>query len=121
MRAARAAARIPRSTCSAWWPPDPRELLADADPVGELCDAAIIDACTARDIERPAPRIVVVGWGAAAAHPRLRRRADEVLDMLDGHHAGYWALGQTTGGHPVHPVRQSRSAQLGVMSTGRPS
>jgi hypothetical protein len=98
----------------------PRGLLADGDPVGELCDQAIIDACTSRDVTSPAPPIVVVAWGAHAGHPRLRGRADAVLDMLDGHHVGYWALGLSTQGQPVHPLRQPRSAQLGVMSTGSP-
>ena len=98
----------------------PRALLADPDPVGELCDQAITDACTARDVASPAPRIVVVGWGAQAGHPRLRCRADAVLDMLDGHHIGYWALGLSTQGQPVHPLRQPRTAQLGVMGAGSP-
>ena len=99
----------------------PRALLADPDPVGELCDQAITDTCTARDVTRPAPRIVVVAWGAHAGHPRLRGRADAVLDILDGHHIGYWALGLSAQGQPVHPLRQPRSAQLGVMSTGSPA
>jgi hypothetical protein len=97
---------------------DPRRLLIEADPVGWANDQAIIDACTARDVADPEPRIVVVAWGAWAEHPRLRGRAFEVQGLLDEHSIGYQALGLSAKGHPLHPLRQPRTAQLGVISTG---
>ncbi len=56
----------------------PMALLADPDPVGELCDQAITDACTARDVTSPAPPHRRGGLGRpcrapAAARPGQRR------------------------------------------------
>ncbi len=86
---------------------DPRGLLADPDPVGFACDQAIVSACTGRD-----DRTVVVAWGANAGHPRLRPRALQVLELLDGHQVPCQVLGITADGHPAHPLRLSRNAPL---------
>jgi len=86
---------------------DPSGLLADSDPVGFACDQVIVAACTGRD-----DRTVVVAWGANAGHPRLRPRALQVLELLDGHQVPCRVLGITADGHPAHPLRLRRNAPL---------
>jgi hypothetical protein len=97
---------------------DPRQLLAHPDPVGWLCDAMIIEACTARAVINAPPRIVVVAWGAWGAHPKLRARAAEIQGLLDEHSVACACLGLTSKGHPVHPSRQRRSTPLRPVSLG---
>lgn len=85
----------------------PRALLSDLDPVGLAGgDEFIVRACEGRG------RIVVVAWGANAEYPRLRARANEVLDLLDARRVSYRALGITSGGHPAHPLRLARDTPL---------
>ncbi len=86
---------------------DPRSLLADPDAVGFACDQVIVSACTGRD-----DRTVVVAWGASAGHPRLRPRALQVLELLDGYQVPCRVLGITADGHSAHPLRLHRNAPL---------
>ncbi len=79
----------------AWRSTSPAELARQADPVGELNDAFILNAC------RPG-RMVVAAWGA---HDYARRRAAAVTAMLEAGGGELHCLGVTKGGHPLHPSR----------------
>jgi hypothetical protein len=97
---------------------DPKRLLVDEAPVGWANDQAIIDACTARDVTDPVPRIVVVAWGGWGAHPQLRTRTDEVWDLLNSHGIAYRAFGLTVHGEPLHPARLGNSSRLYPLKVG---
>lgn len=79
----------------AWRSTSPAALARQADPVGELNDAFILNAC------QPG-RMVVAAWGV---HGSLRGRAVEVTAMLEEAGVVLHCLGVTRAGHPRHPSR----------------
>ncbi len=80
----------------AWRSTSPAELARQADPVGDLNDAFIWNACTAPG------RMVIAAWGA---HGSLRGRAAEVTVMLEDAGVVLHCLGVTGAGYPRHPSR----------------
>jgi hypothetical protein len=81
---------------------DPADLARQADPVGELNDAFIREACTAPG------RMIIAAWGA---HGSLRGRVAEVTAMLEEAGVVLHCLGVTTAGHPRHPSRLAAAAR----------
>jgi len=72
----------------------------------------ILGACTgATDPGRPAP-LVVLAWGAWAAHARLEPIAAQVRDRLALEDVTCWALGFTQDGEPKHPLYLRADAPL---------
>jgi hypothetical protein len=87
----------------AWRATDPAELARQPDPVGELNDAFILQACTAPG------RVVVAAWGC---HGTLCGRDAAVTRMLATEGVRLMCLGTTKGGQPLHPSRLPAAAQL---------
>lgn len=86
----------------AWRATDPAELADLDDPIGDLDDAFILNAC------QPG-RMVVAAWGANGA---LRGRAAEVAAMLAAAGVRLHCLGTTQAGQPLHPSRLPAAARL---------
>jgi hypothetical protein len=86
----------------AWRATDPAELGRQLDPVGELNDAFILQACTA-------PGVVVVAWGG---HGTRHARGDAVTRMLAAEGVSLMCLGITRQGQPLHPSRLPAAARL---------
>lgn len=72
--------------------PYPKEMMADADPVGPENDAALLYA--ANRCER-----IVAAWGVCG---EFQARADAVVKLFAGREL--WCLGTTQDGHPRHPL-----------------
>jgi hypothetical protein len=87
----------------AWRATDPAELARQADPVGALADAFILQACA-----EPG-RVVVAAWGR---HGTLRGRGATVTRMLEAAGVRLMCLGTTKGGQPLHPSRLPTAARL---------
>lgn len=73
---------------------EPAALYAEADPVGEFNDAAIL--ASARN-----SGVLVCAWGT---HGKLHQRGDKVLEMLRGIGVKPHALRINADGSPAHPL-----------------
>ena len=80
---------------------DPKEMRAQADPVGPLNDAAIVEACDWADT-------VVCAWGTHGAH---LDRGPTVEAMLRARGEQPLILGLSKDGHPKHPLYISYAQQ----------
>lgn len=56
--------------------------------------------------------LVAVGWGAHGARPELAAYRLAVINLLHGSGITPYCLGVTSGGEPVHPLRQRADAPL---------
>jgi hypothetical protein len=86
----------------AWRSTDPAELTRQADPVGELNDAFILQACVPG-------RVVVAAWGRPGA---LYGRGAVVARTLAARGVWLMCLGTTKAGQPLHPSRLPAAARL---------
>lgn len=84
-----------------WRATDPRDMRAQADPVGDLNDAAIRDAADWADM-------VICAWGAHGAH---LDRGHQVGRMLRDGGWPLYHLGLTKQGHPRHPLYIANAQQ----------
>ena len=75
---------------------DPKVMRAEADPVGQGNDAAILGAVAEWRADR-----VICGWGAHGAH---LGRGVTVAGLLRATGVGLWHLGLTLAGEPKHPL-----------------
>jgi len=78
----------------AWRATDPKEMRAQADPVGPRNDEFILEAAKRADA-------IVCAWGAHGEH---RGRGDEVERILRRSGQELKHLGLTKAGHPKHPL-----------------
>jgi hypothetical protein len=86
----------------AWRSPGLAELARQADPVGELNDAFISQACVPG-------RVVVAAWGC---HGALYGRGAAVARALAAQGVRLMCLGTTKGGQLLHPSRLPAAARL---------
>jgi len=73
---------------------DPKNMRAQADPVGAHNDAAILAACDWADQ-------VICAWGTHGEH---RLRGPEVEALLRNQNKPLYHLGLSKAGHPKHPL-----------------
>jgi len=85
----------------AWRATDPRDMRAQADPIGPANDAAILDGCAWADT-------LVCAWGTHGAHLD-RGLAVETLMRATGQELLH--LGLSKAGHPKHPLYISYARQ----------
>lgn len=85
----------------AWRATHPRDMLRQVDPVGPDGDGWILRATEDADM-------IVCAWGAQSAAP-VRRRADQVRQLLVGNGRALHHLGLSFEGQPRHPLFLERS------------
>lgn len=73
---------------------DPREMRKAGDPIGPENDKHILSACGYSDM-------VICAWGNIGSY---RKRADEVVALLNNNNIVLNCLGVTKAGEPQHPL-----------------
>lgn len=86
----------------AWRATDPRDMRAQADPVGPENDAAITEGCGWADK-------VICAWGTHGEH---LNRGPAVETLIRGTDVLPYHLGLSKAGHPKHPLYISYAQQL---------
>lgn len=85
----------------AWRATDPRNMRAQADPVGPANDAAILEGCSWADE-------IVCAWGTHGEH---MNRGPEVEVLMRATGLPLKHLGLSKAGHPKHPLYISYAVQ----------